>query len=219
MIDKNDFDSIDLTRSTGNIEDSDVFDEIDFLKSLERSMNEEREEAYKEEDYSLDDYMKLDPGVELAGVAEQERIAAAQEKAYREITAMDQNPREKTPEEKEMEEAMENAPDSWSDVSDEEIDDMWHEYVMKSADEYGLRNAKEVEFDKLESAITHLDHLYQNGKISKPLKVNGSLIVNNEGEVVVAGVSQPTDWAHTTGAASDLVKNMNYDAALENDGL
>lgn len=219
MIDKNDFDSIDLTRSTGNIEDSDDFNEIDFLKSLERSMKDEREEAYKEQDYSLDDYMKLDPGVELAGVAEQERNAAARERAYQEIVDMEKNPREKTPEEKEIEEAMEHAPADWvGEVTDDEVDDMWREYVTHSAEEYGIRNAKEVDFDKLEGAVTHLDHLYQNGRISKPLKVNGSLIVNNKGEVVVAGVSQPTDWAHTTNAASDLVKNMNYDATLENDG-
>ena len=220
MIDKNDFDSIDLTRSTGNIESSDPFSEVDFLKSLERSMKEEREELYKEADYSLDDYMKLDPSVDLGGAGDQEHITAAREKAYQEIMEDEKNPREKTEEEKELEEAMADAPASWnSEITEEDADDMWHSYVMILADEYGIQNAKEIEFDKLENAVMHLDTLYQNGKISKPLRVNGSLIVNDKGEVVVAGVSQPTDWAHTTNAVSDVVKNMNYDATLENDGI
>ena len=66
--------------------------------------------------------------------------------------------------------------------------------------------------------LGQLDDLYYAGRISKPVKTNGSLIVSEKGEVIVAGVSPASDWESTTDAASDLVKNMNYDAMLEDDG-
>jgi hypothetical protein len=103
-------------------------------------------------------------------------------------------------------------------MTESEISDMYEDYIKSSAEQYGLANANEVEFDKLAEAVNHLDDLYYAGRISKPVKTNGSLIVGKKGEVIVAGVAPDSDWNSTTDAASDLVKNMNYDAALEDDG-
>lgn len=217
MIDKNDFDAIDLTRSTGQSNGDDFFDEVDFLRSLERTEKQEREAVYAEQDYSLDDYMQIDPSVEQAGRYDKETREKLAEEALEDFLG-DTTSREKTPEEKEEEEGLANAP--WNDdqMTDEDIDDMYHEYVTSAAAQYGLANANEVEFDKLAEAVGQLDNLYYDGKISKPVKTNGSLIVNEKGEVIVAGVAPASDWDHTTDAASDLVKNRNYDAMLEDDG-
>lgn len=216
MIDKNDFDAIDLTRSTGHSNDEDLIDEIDFLRSLEHMEQQERQAAYEEQDYSLDEYMKIDPGVEIAGASERAMREQNAEKALAEFENVPK--REKTEEEKQMEQAMADAP--WNDepMSDDDMDNMYRDYVIESASQYGLANANEVEFEKLAKAVGHLDDLYFEGKISKPIKTNGSLIVSDKGEVVVAGVAPASDWDHTTDAASDLVKNRNYDATLEDDG-
>lgn len=220
MIDKNDFDAIDLTRSTGHGSDEDLFDEEDFLKSLERMDAQERQDAYAERDYSLDEYMKLNPDLERAAQAEREEREKLQEKAFDEIAKeieQDKN-REKTAEEKEREDALANAPWNDEEPTEEEMDDMYRDYIKSAASQYGLANADEVEFERLAEAVGQLDDLYYAGRISKPVKTNGSLIVGEKGEVIVAGVSPASDWEHTTDAASDLVKNMNYDAILEDDG-
>lgn len=220
MIDKNDFDAIDLTRSTGHGSDEDLFDEEDFLKSLERMDAQERQEAYAERDYSLDEYMKMNPDLERAAQAEREEREKMQEKTFDEIAKeIEQNKnREKTAEEKEREDALANAPWNDEEPTEEEMDDMYRDYIKSSASQYGLANADEVEFERLAEAVGQLDDLYYAGRISKPVKTNGSLIVGEKGEVIVAGVSPASDWEHTTDAASDLVKNMNYDAILEDDG-
>lgn len=220
MIDKNDFDAIDLTRSTGHGSDEDLFDEEDFLKSLERIDAQERQEAYAERDYSLDEYMKMNPDLERAAQAEREEREKMQEKTFDEIAKeIEQNKnREKTAEEKEREDALANAPWNDEEPTEEEMDDMYRDYIKSSASQYGLANADEVEFERLAEAVGQLDDLYYAGRISKPVKTNGSLIVGEKGEVIVAGVSPASDWEHTTDAASDLVKNMNYDAILEDDG-
>lgn len=220
MIDKNDFDAIDLTRSTGHGSDEDLFDEEDFLKSLERMDAQERQEAYAERDYSLDEYMKMNPDLERAAQAEREEREKMQEKAFDEIAKeIEQNKnREKTAEEKEREDALADAPWNNEEPTEEEMDDMYRDYIKSSASQYGLANADEVEFERLAEAVGQLDDLYYAGRISKPVKTNGSLIVGEKGEVIVAGVSPASDWEHTTDAASDLVKNMNYDAILEDDG-
>lgn len=220
MIDKNDFDAIDLTRSTGHGSDEDLFDEEDFLKSLERMDAQERQEAYAERDYSLDEYMKMNPDLERAAQAEREEREKMQEKVFDEIAKeIEQNKnREKTAEEKEREDALANAPWNNEEPTEEEMDDMYRDYIKSSASQYGLANADEVEFERLAEAVGQLDDLYYAGRISKPVKTNGSLIVGEKGEVIVAGVSPASDWEHTTDAASDLVKNMNYDAILEDDG-
>lgn len=220
MIDKNDFDAIDLTRSTGHGSDDDLFDEDDFLRSLERANAQEHQEAYAEHDYSLDEYMKMNPDLEREAKAEREAREQMQEKVFGDIVKQieqDKN-REKTEEEKAEEDALANAP--WNDEqpTEEDMDDMYRDYVKSSASQYGLANADEVEFDKLAQAVGQLDDLYYAGRISKPVKTNGSLIVSEKGEVIVAGVSPASDWESTTDAASDLVKNMNYDAMLEDDG-
>ena len=155
MIDKNDFDAIDLTRSTGHSNDEDLIDEIDFLRSLEHMEQQERQAAYEEQDYSLDEYMKIDPGVEIAGASERAMREQNAEKALAEFENAPK--REKTEEEKQMEQAMADAP--WNDepMSDDDMDNMYRDYVIESASQYGLANANEVEFEKLAKAVGHLD--------------------------------------------------------------
>lgn len=222
MVYKNDFSGIDLTRSAEQGSEVEKFDENSFLESFERTeshgdrfsdklraeYDRENRELYDEHEYSLEEYMKFDPSVELAGIQEHEERQLAADRA---MNVMESN----EPVSSEEDEALADAP--WNDEtpSDEEFEDMYHEHIMKQAEDYGLLNASEVDFEKLETAVNHLDDLYHNGKISKPVKVRGSLIVDDKGEVVVSGVDTSTDWINTTGMASDAVKNRNYDLSLD----
>lgn len=226
MIDKNNYEAIDLTRSVESGEDADLFNETSFLGTLERSekssdgsllarlkdaYSSEVEEAYADEDYTLEEYMKFDPGVELAGVNEHEERRMSQEKAFARTARVSEV-------EKEEEVVSDNEePSEFGsfEPTEDEMEDMYRAHVLGRAESYGIQNRDEVDFDNLAEAVSHLDDLYHQGKISMPVKVNGSLVVNEKGEVVVAGVSKATDWVRTTDAASDMVKNLNYDADLE----
>ena len=224
MIDKNDYSAIDLTRSVEINDDADIFSESSFLDTLERTDKtsndslldrlkdayaSEVESAYADEDYTLEDYMKFDPGVELAGVSEHEERRMSQERAFaRTARVSDDDLVQKENTQQSIE------PDDF-EPSSEDMEDMYHAEVWHKAGAYGIQNRDEADFDNLAEAVSLLDDLYYQGRISMPVKVNGLLIVNDKGEVVVSGVTKPGDWSRTTDAASDIVKNLNYDADLE----
>ena len=197
MIDKNNYEAIDLTRSVDLDEGTSLFSETSFLDTLERNeknsdesfldhlkdaYRNEMEEIYADEDYTLEDYMKFDPGVELAGVNEHEERRMSQEKAFARTARVSDD--EMQQEEEKSDVQGEPGFDAFDPIEDE-MEDMYHAHILGRAESYGIQNKDEVDFDDLAEAISYLDDLYFQGKISMPVKVNGSLIVNDKGEVFI----------------------------------